>query len=188
MEKLKQVIQSGRKSKTYPDWFKEIAQELMLHYQITTGDARYWIKEIEFYYYDEAYHPDPSVYGIIKNQHKEHSRIFRHKQRQHKPFTWFIHYSGIDIVFGEQGKPGGILIRSLEKISETDKPNEMITGPLVVLLELMNQSTSIFDAAPFELKLIEADTSLSANIKSTVRVGLGNSDYKGIEYNYSIES
>ncbi|MBA3649399.1 MAG: hypothetical protein H0W62_12750 [Chitinophagales bacterium] len=132
-----------------------IAEELIYRYHISTPEAIYRIREIEFYYNSHDYQ-DPTVYGIIQAKHKNGLGIHRHKKRQSSQFTWFIHYSGIDIVFGEGETPAGILIRAVERIGKNSFADEYIDGPLVVLLELMNQSTSVFDSAPFQLRLVDA--------------------------------
>ncbi len=42
--------------------------------------------------------------------------------------------------------------------------DEYIAAPLVVLLELMNQSTSVFDSSPFQLRLVDAKEDIKGEI------------------------
>ncbi len=100
--------------------------------------------------------------------------------------SYRIHYSGIDIVFGESETPAGILIRAVERIGENSFADEYIDGPLVVLLELMNQSTSVFDSAPFQLRLVDAKEDIKGEIKSNIRKGIKDQDHR--KYNFSFKS
>ncbi len=117
---------------------------------------------------------------------KNQPRVNRHKLKQCETLSWFIHYSGIDIVFGKKDNPGGILLRTLERIEENKEP-ELIKGPLVVMLELLNQSVNIFEDTGFELKLVMANETIIGEIKQKERVGLGVSKYKNSAYNFAIE-
>lgn len=115
---------------------KKLAEMLMNEYCIFNG--RYWYRlvEIEFYIYDKINHPDTHVY---KRDEKNAGDIF-------------YHYSGMDICFDskmEDGRFGGILIRSLERISEDDK-KIMFGGPLVCKNEVLNSANIICTVVPLE--------------------------------------
>lgn len=159
---------------------------MLLHTHIVANGTHYRIKEIEFYYHDEL-HIDKTVYGLMPEGIENNGlRIHRHKIKQSETFTWFIHYSGIDIVFGKENTPGGILIRAIERITG-DKALEPIKGPLVVMLELLNQSINIFDSKGFELLLVPANEAVPGVIITKNRVGL--TENKGSEkaYNFSVK-
>ena len=116
---------------------------------------------------------------------KDNFRLHRHKQKQCETFTWFIHYSGIDIVFGKENTPGGILIRAIERIN-VDKAPEPIKGPLVVMLELLNQSINVFDSKGFELLLVPANEAIPGVIQLKKRVGLTETEDVERHYNFFI--
>ena len=182
MQQLINLINERPLAQTYADWFKDIAIQLLLHTHIVANGTHYRIKEIEFYYHDEL-HEDTTVYGYMPLKFKKDNlRLHRHKQKQCETFTWFIHYSGIDIVFGKENTPGGILIRAIERING-DKAPEPIKGPLVVMLELLNQSISVFDSKGFELLLVTANEAIPEEVKATKRVGL--TETEGSERNYN---
>jgi 3-methyladenine DNA glycosylase Mpg len=127
MENLKQILSNGRGDDDYKELFSKIAEELIYRCHISAPEATYRIREIEFYY-NSHNHQDPTVYGIIQAKHKNGLRMHRHKKRQSSQFTWFIHYRGIDIVFGEGETPAGILIRAVERIGENSFADEYIDG------------------------------------------------------------
>ncbi len=116
--------------------FKDIAEKLLIEYQIKKGDIYYDILEIEFYYYSKK-HPDIITYP-----------------RTAPSGCWYFHSSGVDIAFESQsgfkegskstGKDpvkadvsesfGGILIRSIKNRINGD----VINGPL-------NRVNKLFD-------------------------------------------
>ncbi|CAN5681953.1 hypothetical protein BH10BAC3_BH10BAC3_41710 [soil metagenome] len=162
-------------------WFELMATELLNHYIIETPLAKYSIREIEFYYHSEK-HPDTTTYGYSANFNKLAPRLQRLKDCQRKPLTWFFHYSGIDIVIGNNDNPGGILIRAIEK----NDPKERIKGPLVVMLELLNQGVNADGNKPIELKLIWILQSKTVKPKTTIRVGIKNHPFAEKLYNYQV--
>ena len=162
-------------------WFKSIATLLMNSFAIQTDSNQYRITEIEFYYHDE-HHQDLTTYGYIDKTKKYIDRIRRHKEAQYKTLTWFFHYSGIDLVFGNENAPGGILIRAIEKI----QPHEKVTGPLVVLLELMNQHISADGTKPLVLQLVPHEYEKDCKPVTKQWIGLGQSDNAERLYNFSI--
>ncbi|HUX95056.1 MAG TPA: hypothetical protein VMV47_04925 [Bacteroidales bacterium] len=75
--------------------------------------------EIEFYFYDEAYHKDP----------------FIHKHDLQKlPGQWYFHGSGLDLTFGDLINYGGVLIRGIKKTGPVG--DIYIDGPLNVVTEI----------------------------------------------------
>ena len=118
--------------------FASIAQDLLTHYIIQKGEAKYRITDIEFYLYHDR-HKDIITYPRIT-----------------PAGSWFFHSSGVDITFESDvffpkhsKKPrlttnaffGGILIRGIEKIVLAGK-NEPFKGPMLSCNELFDQ----FDA------------------------------------------
>ncbi|MEP6467071.1 MAG: hypothetical protein ABJB05_12250 [Parafilimonas sp.] len=168
----------------YEEWFSQIAELLFTQYQIKTAANEYQLTEIEFYYYSKE-HNDETTYGFIKEGIKYSDRILRHKKAQQNQLTWFFHYSGIDIVFGNIGNPGGILIRAIRNI----ETGENITGPLVVSLELLNQQTNVESSLPFNMQLFEVEIPFEITpIKSKPRIGISVGNYAASPYHYSITS
>lgn len=162
-------------------WFESIATLLVNSYAIKTEIYKYRITEIEFYYHDE-HHQDLTTYGYIDKTKKYLNRIRRHKESQYKTLTWFFHYSGIDLVFGNKNAPGGILIRAIENI----RTGEKATGPLVVYLDLMNQQISADGTKPLVLELVPHEYEKQHIPVTKQRIGLGQSDNAERLYNFSI--
>ena len=180
MEKLKALIEQ-REIKDYSEWFYRIADLLMRNYLIATRHNKYRITEIEFYYYNPQ-HKDETTYGFIREAAKYSARILRHKKAQHKPLTWFFHYSGLDLVIGKEGEPGGVLIRGIQNINDGQ---ERFVGPLVVLLELLNQETKADGSKPTELSLLPCDTIKDFSLKAGKRIGLAKGEFSQHNYNYT---
>lgn len=97
--------------------FDEVATGLLRQTKIVTPKLHFHLREIEIYFYEENYHPDP----------------YTHKNKRQAEFgEWYFHRftninnflktnrNGVDICFGNKEKNifGGILIR---KIQNTDK-------------------------------------------------------------------
>lgn len=181
MEKLKNLI-TNVPTANYSEWFEEIAKLLFCNYLIDSGSEKYKIKEVEFYYYNEN-HKDETTYGFAKNVTKLDQRIQRHKKAQCQQLTWFFHYSGVDLVIGKHDEPGGVLIRAIENV----RTKERIKGPLVVLLELLNQQIDIEGQRPLKLELVPANEELKGAIAVNKRVGLGIGDFREAKYNYSTD-
>ena len=92
-------------------------------YGIQCGSKKYYFAEVEFYYYE------------INRWDKEWNEK-TYPRTGKKAGSLFFHYSGLDICFEskfEEGKFGGILVRSLK-----DEAGLFITGPSVCSLEIIN--------------------------------------------------
>jgi hypothetical protein len=183
-EQLKSLIINGKGNNEYIVWFKTIAELLMKNFNIETSNKRYKILEIEFYYYSRD-HEDESTYGFMKYGKHKNERIQEFKKKQCNPLTWFIHYSGIDLVIGSDSNPGGILIRKIKDITSEEK---IFTGPYVSMLELINQATEI-DEGNFKLKLIPNTNNDNISLKYKKRHGIGKNagKYADENYNFYIE-
>ena len=128
MEELKKLLTNPFDKKNdlkgFQDKCKEIAKQLLENYCIKYGEKKYYyFAEIEFYYYD-------------KKKWNEEWNEKTYPRNNKNAGDFFFHYSGVDICFNskfEEGKFGGILIRSLK-----DENGNFITGPSVCMLEILN--------------------------------------------------
>ena len=87
------------------------------------------------------------------------------------------------MVIGNEKSPGGILIRKIERKNAGE--NEVIDGPLKVLLELMNQSVDVFDSQGPLLQLVAAENPIQGKPGRKPRVGIKNDTKQG--YNFYIK-
>lgn len=126
--------------------FTKIAFDLFNHYIIQVNDTFYRLLEIEFYYKDEHNHNDTYTHG--------------HKYQKRSSY-WYFHPSGIDITIGNENAAGGILLRSIEKLSPEppDKREKYFFGPHKVLTELTSGLHSCFSSEPNTFSLIPAKES-----------------------------
>ena len=164
----------------YSKWFKEISVLMFILYFIKTKNCNYRITEIEFYYYSKN-HKDETTYGFAKNMNKLPERIQRLKKAQCDPLTWFFHYSGIDLVIGKEDEPGGILIRGIENI----RTKEKLRGPLVVLLELLNQQIDIGGNKALQIEVVPNNNEFQFELVVSKRVGLGIGNFEDALYSFS---
>lgn len=156
-----------------------MAPFLLNNVELIAGGERLLIREIEFYFTSKT-HPDP----------------FTHCQPlQEQSLIWYFHrsgksyksgtYKGLDIAIGQgHDAPGGILIRTLEQLSN----NKIICGPcnsVDHILKLcgasninslvendMKNDISVFGGDCKKLYLYPLDTPNSDKILHTGRVGL----------------
>ena len=129
MEKLKEKLTNpfdGLKAndeKGFIEICAKIAEELLNNYGIKCESKIYYFAEVEFYYYE-------------KNRWDKEWNEKTYPRTGKKAGSLFFHYSGFDICFEskfEEGKFGGILVRSLK-----DEAGLFITGPSVCSLEILN--------------------------------------------------
>ena len=129
MKKLKEKLTNpfdGLKAndeKGFIEICAKIAEELLNNHGIKCGSKIYYFAEVEFYYYE-------------KNRWDKEWNEKTYPRTGKKAGSLFFHYSGFDICFEskfEQGKFGGILVRSLK-----DEAGLFITGPSVCSLEILN--------------------------------------------------
>jgi len=163
--------------------FASIAQDLLTHYIIQKGEAKYRITDIEFYLYHDG-HKDIITYPRICTAG-----------------SWFFHSSGVDITFESDvffpknsKKPrltsnaffGGILIRGIEKIVPGGK-NEPIKGPMLSCDELFDQFDAFGNVQNFP-KLAPCDEMDGKPVPVETRFGLNqDADTKVgniLKYNY----
>jgi len=162
--------------------FDQIANDLFNNYIIKVNDNFYRLLEIEFYYNDSKDHNDSYTHG-----HKWQSRSG----------YWYVHGSGIDISIGSESASGGILLRSIQKLSPkpSDEKEQYVFGPQKVLTELISGLNSCFDSKANVFALVPpADHSIAIDkvpveeIIQCGRIGLSAKDekYKNAPYRYLI--
>lgn len=107
--------------------FEDFARHLLFGCQLSIGDSKYRICEIEFYYSHPA-HPDPFTHG---------------NEIQRQNGTWYVHRKGkkasnnpncgpsrgIDLTIGDGESYGGILFRAIRPIDG----GALIEGPIKVV-------------------------------------------------------
>ena len=122
---IKELLQmhDNKACKDIQTVFEDIAEKLMKKFCLQCDEKKYYFAEVEFYYYD-------------KECFNEEWNWVTYPRTNKKAGDLFFHYSGFDICFDsrfDDGKFGGILIRSLKEENDT-----YITGPSVCLLEVLN--------------------------------------------------
>ena len=73
------------------------------------------------------------------------------------------------------------MIRAIEDFDT----KENIKGPLVVLLELLNQEIDVEGNKLLHLRLVQNDVEFDYDIQSQKRVGLGAGKFQDAPYNFS---
>ncbi len=155
--------------------FAAIADRLLVGCALQVAGAPYRLREIEFYYQDEAHH-DPFAHG---------------DPLQRTSGRWYFHreggsyrggsFKGLDVCFGPVGPFGGILIRTLEAPDGTvingcslcvDHLLEKTGHPDVASLDGVLGERAVWDrSAPLHLAPIEAGPE-RPTVLATARVGL----------------
>jgi len=142
-------------NKTIMASFSNIAENLMFDYIIMVNDQfSYRLVEAEFYLYCSV-HKDPYPHN---------------ENRQLEMGQWYFHDSGIDITFGSNGDYGGILIRSIQRVSG----GKYFNGPWVVRRELLSYLTKAANGK-LSLKVIpdsKNELDPTATISKSVRIGI----------------
>jgi len=108
--------------------FKRIATLLFNIYYLEIDDKSIEFTEVEFYYFNDADHPDPFVHLNIL-QKNTINELYVHKQ------PWGR--GGIDITFGNEKYYGGILIRGIKE------NHNFYAGPSIVKQHISKISNNI---------------------------------------------
>ncbi len=117
MEKLKHLLSglnADSTAETIQKTFSDIADILLFHSYIKTGNGNYRLLEIEFYFRNKNHKDDVTI------------------KRKEKEGMWWLHDYGVDLSFksddtnknDEDNYYGGILIRSMvsiNNVSQSDK-------------------------------------------------------------------
>ena len=143
----------------------ELAKELFNNYYIKCKDKKYYLAEIEIYYFKE---------GCLNDKWNE----VTYPRMGYRAGSLFYHLSGMDICFESNlekrngvlyGKGGGILIRSI-----VDEKNNLIVGPLTCVNVMLN---SCKDREMPRLKRLSKSRNITPT--STYRF-LGKHDFENI--------
>lgn len=131
--------------KYWEDVFQKMAKYVFQNCHLEANGKKYYLTEIEFYYYHKIEHPDLWCY-----RKPEKDGMFPSDS------LWF-HYSGMDITFDnkEKNESGGILIRSIK-----DEHGNQTNGPLRSLYKLLNASAN-GKSVCLNLKLTQSNISVS---------------------------
>jgi len=127
LKKITQVHTEVNEIIDFERFFYEAVEDLINGCYLKVGEAKVNLKEVEVYFHDAIYHPDP--YAHRNDTQLETGTFYVHRQ------TW--NRGGIDITFGNREKKqfGGILIRGIES------NGDYISGPGNVkkyIAELLN--------------------------------------------------
>lgn len=112
-EALKEISSNQLHSADLLNSFDKIAEILLRHTKIVTPNVNYYLREIEFYFYDKEKHPDPYTH---KNPRQElFGDWYFHRFRTIENFEK-SNRNGVDITFGNKDTKrfGGILIRKIK--------------------------------------------------------------------------
>ena len=139
--------------------FEHLAQYLINETILEANNNIYEICEIEFYYYDESV---------------EHEDVYTHQNDdfQTKSDRFYFHNSGVDITFGKGNAYGGILIRSIKKLED----NKLISGPRLVVQELLNSSGNLCTQMELKEKEKPKEKTTDHKLLRAFRVGLNITD------------
>ncbi len=112
--------------------FDQLAISLLRQTVIATPENNFYLREIEFYFYDKDSHPDS--YAHNHNRQLTFGEWYFHRFTDIEPFMK-SNRNGIDITFGneEKGIYGGVLIRKIEN----ERTGELFTGINKVVKELI---------------------------------------------------
>jgi len=121
--------------------FDEIADRLFNKYILSFNSTIYRIVDIEFYYYTKNE-------DLFKDEYAHKNDVQRTNGK------WYFHPSGIDITIGNSVHFGGILLRGLVKLSESDFTiQKEIHGPQKIVTELFSNAFDVF-SGNIEIKLV----------------------------------
>jgi len=166
MEKLINKLVEINKSMTEAELdakFSDLAKFFMGNYCIVNKGKKYFVNEIEFYFYGENY-----------DDLRTDSNSTVTYARNSKAGCWYIHNYGVDLTFDsnkEQKYGGGILIRTVE-----DNDKNVFDGPMKCVNEMWEEAVSAFkDTAPNPV-VIPKQRNIELD-KPTLRKAVGAKDY-----------
>ncbi|SKA38226.1 Methylpurine-DNA glycosylase (MPG) [Chitinophaga eiseniae] len=116
--------------------FRKIADTIMNDHLLRAGDNRYRIVDCEFYYCSDT-HNDPYA----------HAR----ERIQSSSGEWYFHGTGMDITLSTDQTFGGILIRGIAPVADSQQlpsRTRTIAGPLKVCSEVFKQFGSVLREEP----------------------------------------
>jgi hypothetical protein len=144
-----------------PDSFDRIAKELLLEHVISVNSIDFEITEIEFYFFNEAHHPDEYTHP-----------------HEMQAGMWRLHKQGIDITFDgtKKGEDGGILIRGL-KLND-----RYVNGPIKCLAWIFESMGNVQNENHIILKAKRLDN--SKIIKTFRHLSNDNKKFHKAQYRY----
>ena len=112
--------------------FDQLAVSLLRQTVIATPNNNFYLREIEFYFYDKDSHPD--AYAHNNKRQLAFGEWYFHRFTEIDPFMK-SNRNGIDITFGNEQKGiyGGVLIRKIENAAT----GELVVGINKVVKELI---------------------------------------------------
>lgn len=142
--------------------FDRISKNLFQNYCLCTGDKRYFLTEIEFYY----------------NRFSENKiDNFAHVHGAESPEgTWRLHGAGVDIAFKGKDYYGGILIRGMES-----EDGHVIDGPWNTASLLVRNLASVWKSVP-SFHFQKLDNPRATEYQKSSRVGLRLRKASDLEY------
>lgn len=135
MKELENRLKEITKSMTEPELdskFPDLAKFLMGNYCIKSKEKKYFMNEIEFYFYGPNY-----------DDKRKSGKSTVTYARTAKAGCWYIHNYGVDLTFDsneEEKYGGGILIRAVE-----DENNIVFDGPVKCVNEMWEEAVSAFE-------------------------------------------
>lgn len=143
--KLITLLETTPDSSTlFSEWFRRISEYLMNDYALSYGNHIARMAELEFYYHDNpslleehpsSIHPDDTSHRN-ELQSRFATWYFHHVGPHRSSGYKNLHYTGLDLCFGNPGISFGILIRAIEIIEpELPEKERYIYGPSSLLLQ-----------------------------------------------------
>ena len=142
--------------------FPDLAKFLMGNYCIESKSNKYFINEIEFYFYGDNY-------DDLRTNKKSTVTYSRNS----KAGCWYIHDYGVDLTFESNEKQkygGGILIRTVE-----DNDGNVFDGPVKCVNEMWEEAVSAFKATAPNPVIIPEEREIELD-EPTLRKAVGKDD------------
>lgn len=142
--------------------FPDLAKFLMGNYCIESKGKKYFINEIEFYFYGDNY-----------DDLRANKKSTVTYSRNANAGCWYIHDYGVDLTFESNKKQkygGGILIRTVE-----DKDNKVFNGPVKCVNEMWEEAVSAFDTTAPNPVIIPEKRDIELD-EPSLRIAVGKDD------------
>lgn len=142
--------------------FPDLAKFFMGNYCIESKGNKYFINEIEFYFYGDNY-------DDLRTNKKSTVTYSRNATAG----CWYIHDYGVDLTFESnenQKFGGGILLRTVE-----DKDNNVFDGPVKCVNEMWEEVVSAFEITAPNPIIIPEKRDIELD-EPTLRIAVGKDD------------
>lgn len=166
MEELKNRLLEIHKSMNESELdtkFSALAEFIMGNYCIESKGKKYFMNEIEFYFYGENYDD--------LRMNKKGTVTY---PRTSEAGCWYIHRYGVDLTFESNKKSkygGGILIRTVE-----DDDNKVFDGPVKCVNEMWEEAVSAFNPTAPNPVIAPCHREIELDEKPTLRITAGKDD------------